>query len=133
MVASVALFSLAVAGQGRAQDGRPSVFNSATEVDNGPLPNDVVGVNHGGGPDEVVHSDPVVSADRIEDGAGTEEPACDFSGWVGKPVDQVALKATGRDYRILKPDAPATRDFQPGRINVYTDEKGGTVLRVSCS
>ena len=42
-----------------------------------------------------------------------------------------ALKATGRPYRILPPDAMATMDYSADRINVHTDANG-IVLDVRC-
>lgn len=56
---------------------------------------------------------------------------CDFPHFIGRPVDEKAIKALGRPYRILPPGAMATMDFSPARINVETDDKG-TVLRISC-
>lgn len=61
------------------------------------------------------------------------EPDCSaFEEWVGKPVDEAAVKATGRPFRILKPGMAVTMDFSPDRINVETDEKGEIVVRVYC-
>ena len=57
--------------------------------------------------------------------------ACDFSQWVGKPVDEAALVATGRPYRILKPGDAATMDFSPARIDVETGDDG-VVTKVHC-
>jgi hypothetical protein len=57
--------------------------------------------------------------------------ACDFAAWIGKPVDESAVKATGRPYRILPPGAMMTMDHSPDRINVETDD-AGIVVRVFC-
>lgn len=59
------------------------------------------------------------------------KPGCDFDHWTGKPVDEAAIKETGRPYRILPPGSMATMDYVEERINVYTDEDG-IVKRVSC-
>ncbi len=56
---------------------------------------------------------------------------CNFEDWVGKPVDEEAVKATGRKYRIMTPEQPATMDFNQERINVIHDD-GGKVVRVFC-
>jgi hypothetical protein len=56
---------------------------------------------------------------------------CDFKEWIGKPVDEAAVKATGRPYRILKPGDAATMDFSPARIDVITGDDG-TVTDVHC-
>ena len=65
-----------------------------------------------------------------------EEPAmaeaeCNYNDWVGQPVDEEAVKATGRPYRILKPDSAATMDFNPERINVLVDDHN-VVTAVRC-
>lgn len=56
---------------------------------------------------------------------------CDYEGWVGKPVDEAAVKAEGRIYRVLTPDSMMTMDHNPERINVVHD-KDGKVTRVWC-
>lgn len=66
---------------------------------------------------------------KISDETG--EPPCDFDHWTGKPVDEQALKETGRPYRILPPGSMATMDYVPERINVHTDEEG-IVTKVKC-
>lgn len=50
------------------------------------------------------------------------EAECHYNDWVGKAVDEDAVKATGRPYRVLKPNAMATMDFNPERINVIVDD-----------
>lgn len=59
------------------------------------------------------------------------EAACDFNEWVGKAVDEDAVKATGRPYRILAPNSMATQDFSPQRINVMVDDQK-VVTAVRC-
>jgi|GEM_PF-1404810 hypothetical protein len=72
-----------------------------------------------------------------EEGAAEQAPAsseaeCNFpSDWVGKPVDEEAVKAVGRPYRILAPDSAATMDFSPERLNVMIDDKK-VVTAVRC-
>ncbi len=56
---------------------------------------------------------------------------CDFEGWVGKPVDEAAIKATGRPNRIMAPGAMMTMDHSPQRVNVEHD-KDMKVTRVWC-
>lgn len=77
-------------------------------------------------PDQTdVHSDvPPPSRDVFVDSA------CDFEGWIGKPVDEAAIKKAGRPYRILKPDDMMTMDHNPERINIEHD--GGKVVRIWC-
>jgi hypothetical protein len=75
---------------------------------------------------EIPHSDvPPPSREAFKDAS------CDFEGWVGKPVDEAAVKETGRVYRILKPDSMMTMDHNPERINVVHGEDG-KVTRVWC-
>ncbi len=58
------------------------------------------------------------------------EAECSYNDWVGKEVDEEAVKAVGRPYRILGPNAAATMDFNPERINVMVDDKNiVTVVR----
>lgn len=71
----------------------------------------------------------------VAEGPQAEVPAvseaeCSFNDWVGKEVDEDAVKAAGRPYRILGPNAAATMDFNPERINVIVDDKNiVTVVR----
>ncbi|GEM_PF-3109871 len=58
-------------------------------------------------------------------------PACDFAMWVGQPVNEETVKATGRPYRILPPGSMATMDYSAERINVHTDD-AGVVTEVTC-
>lgn len=75
---------------------------------------------------ELPHSDlPPPSREAFTD------TSCDFEEWVGNPVDEAAVKATGRIYRILKPDSMMTMDHNPERINVVHDNDG-VVTRVWC-
>jgi len=75
---------------------------------------------------ELPHSDvPPPSREAFTDAS------CDFEAWVGKPVDEAAVKETGRVYRILKPDSMMTMDHSPERINVVHDNDG-IVTRVWC-
>ena len=55
---------------------------------------------------------------------------CDFEGWVGKPLDEAAVKATGRPHRIVTPGQPMTMDFRADSINV--EHQDGKVTRVWC-
>jgi hypothetical protein len=56
---------------------------------------------------------------------------CTFEEWIEKPVDEAAIKALARPYRILKPGSMMTMDHSPERINVEHDDKN-TVTRVWC-
>lgn len=58
-------------------------------------------------------------------------PSCEFADMIGKPVNQDALVALQRPFRILPPHAAATMDYSAERINVHTDE-AGIVLKVDC-
>ncbi len=57
--------------------------------------------------------------------------ACDFSEWVGKAADEGALKETGHPYRVLPPGSMYTADYDPERINLYTDDEN-IVREVNC-
>lgn len=75
---------------------------------------------------ELPHSDvPPPSREAFTDAS------CDFEEWVGQPVDEAAVKATGRIYRILKPDSMMTMDHNPERVNVVHGDDG-IVTRVWC-
>lgn len=100
------------------------------------------------GIDGDVLSSPAMDEGASEGGAGMAEEAaptsdlpppprdvfhdasCDFEDWIGKPVDEAALRETGRPYRILKPGDMMTMDHNPDRINVEHDN--GAVIRVFC-
>jgi hypothetical protein len=93
------------------------------------------------GASEAGEPDPMVPGEELEHAAPEdavpppemrmENVSCDFSPWVGHPVDEDAVKATQRPYRILPPGAMATMDYSPQRINLDTDENG-IVTRVHC-
>lgn len=77
----------------------------------------------------------VASSETVAEG-GDEVPAiaeaeCNFNEWVGQSVNEDTVKATGRPYRILGPNAMATMDFSPQRINVMIDD-ANIVTAVRC-
>ena len=57
--------------------------------------------------------------------------ACDFKQWIGTPVDEASVKATGRPYRILNANSMITEDYSPSRINVVVDGNN-IVTEVHC-
>ncbi len=59
------------------------------------------------------------------------ESCAPFAQWIGKPVDETAIAASGRNYRILSPGSQATTDYRQDRINILLDEQG-TVVQVTC-
>ena len=64
--------------------------------------------------------------------ADDEAPACDYpQEWIGQPVDEAAVKAAFKSYRILKPDQPATMDYHAERRNVMIDDNG-IVTEIRC-
>lgn len=72
----------------------------------------------------------VAESAQTEEVPVLNEAACNFNDWVGKAVDEDAVKAVGRPYRILSPNAAATMDFNPERINVIVDDNNVvTVVR----
>ncbi len=74
---------------------------------------------------EIPHSDvPPPSREAFKDAS------CDFEAWIGKPVNEAAIKATARPHRILTPGSMMTMDHRPDRINVEHDD--GRVTRVWC-
>lgn len=58
------------------------------------------------------------------------DATCDYEGWVGQPLDEAAVKAENRPFRIIKPGDPVTMDMNPERINV--EHEDGKVTRVWC-
>lgn len=76
--------------------------------------------------EEIPHSDvPPPSREVFTDAE------CSFEDWVGKPVDEEAIKLQERPFRILTPDSMMTMDHNPERINVVHDPDG-KVTRVWC-
>lgn len=71
------------------------------------------------------------AGENAQEAPVTIEAECNYNDWVGQPVDEEAVKATGRPYRILKPDSAATMDFNPERINVLVDDHD-VVTAVRC-
>lgn len=55
----------------------------------------------------------------------------DHTAWIGQPVDESAVKATGQIYRIVKPGMPMTMDYRAERINIEHDD-ANLVTRVWC-
>ena len=81
-------------------------------------------------------ADPADMTIASSDDATGEVPAiaegeCSFADWVGHAVNEDSVKATGRPYRILKPNAAATMDYSPERINIIVDDKD-VVTAVRC-
>ncbi len=81
------------------------------------------------GPDHGVHDELPGSYQRVDAGEGDYD--CTFPHLVGHMVDDAFLQATGRAYRVLPPNAMATMDFLPERINIHTD-KYGRVTDIRC-
>lgn len=85
--------------------------------------------------DMMVASDETITNTDVTDPSAEApvltEAECNYNGWVGQPVDEEAIRAVGRPYRILLPDSMATMDFSPQRINVMIDEHN-VVTAVRC-
>jgi hypothetical protein len=109
---------------GRAPESSPPISGDLDEV-----PGSMEQTSPGGEAvteQELPHSDlPPPSREAFTD------VSCDFEEWVGNPVDEAAVKDTGRVYRILKPDSMMTMDHNPERINIVHDDDG-VVTRVWC-
>lgn len=62
--------------------------------------------------------------------------ACDFREWLGQTAEmaEMAVKATGRPYRMLPPGSAMTMDYRADRVNIETDgkEASSKVTKVSC-
>jgi hypothetical protein len=86
------------------------------------------GVSEGGeiAPNEVVKGKP--SADVV---TGEAKPACEFHDWIGKRVNEAAIKATKRPYRIVAPGQPVTMEYSAERINVMVNPMN-MVVQVTC-
>tara|TARA_B100000949_G_scaffold225869_1_gene230573 strand:+ start:255 stop:749 length:495 start_codon:yes stop_codon:yes gene_type:complete len=54
-----------------------------------------------------------------------------YPQWIGREVREQVVMATGKTYRILKPNAIVTQDYSADRINVYVDDKN-IVIDVRC-
>ncbi|NCC22460.1 MAG: hypothetical protein EOM26_08355 [Alphaproteobacteria bacterium] len=63
--------------------------------------------------------------------ADAPKPSCDFSKFSGHEVDEAALEATGREYRILPPGSMYTEDYNPRRVNLDVNDEG-IVISVWC-
>lgn len=71
--------------------------------------------------------------DVAEDAAETNEDRCgaaDYQAFVGSSVAAVSLPAE-LNHRIIGPNDAVTMDFNPERLNIYTDEDG-VVTEVKC-
>lgn len=118
---------LPVAGAPGMEEGSP---NSVTAQE----PVTAPGVSEGSTGDAVVTEQELPPQSDMPPPPSREvfkDAACSFDGWVGARVDEAAVKATGRPYRILKPDSMMTMDHNPDRINVVHDADM-TVTRVWC-
>lgn len=60
-------------------------------------------------------------------------PSCAFDFLIGQTPEQALeqIRPLDRPYRVLAPDAMATMDFSPERINLMTDERG-IIKSVQC-
>lgn len=122
--------------QGRGVKVAPPVVNDDLPVTQSPRTT----------PESVEDNPPIPQSSAAEENAEEDAPYsdvpppsravfsdadCSFEDWVGKKVDEAAVKKTGRPYRILSPDSMMTMDHSPQRINIVHD-KDGTVTRVWC-
>jgi ribulose-5-phosphate 4-epimerase/fuculose-1-phosphate aldolase len=77
----------------------------------------------------------VVDEDELEQAHNdhpAEEMTCgSYPEWVGQKVDRAAIEATGKPFRVIKPDSMVTMDHNPDRINVVIDDNE-IVLEVKC-
>ena len=105
-----------------AHEAPPRVYNAG----------DAEGVSEGDAGLPVVGGG-AAGVDAVTDEAAPDAPlpACDFASWVGKPVDEAAVKATGRPWRVLQPGVMVTMEYQEGRINIQVDD-AGIVTGVTC-
>ncbi|MCR4378678.1 MAG: I78 family peptidase inhibitor [Rhodospirillales bacterium] len=53
--------------------------------------------------------------------ASCEAAAVYYKSLIGKPL---AGTITFKPHRVIKPNSAVTMDFNPGRLNIYTDAKG---------
>ena len=60
-----------------------------------------------------------------------KDVACAFPQWIDRPLDEQAVKATGRAYRIVLPGARVPPGYDPARVNLYMDETG-VIRRIDC-
>ena len=54
-----------------------------------------------------------------------------YEHWIAKPLDEEAIKATEKVYRIIRLGDRITMDYNPERINVYLNQND-LVLDVKC-
>ncbi len=121
------------AGGGAAGGGGKDLLEGFPTRAEAPLPG-VIGVQVADAEGRVVpssSSSPAQAAEERVPPTILAPQSCDFPQFIGKPVDEAALKALGRPYRVLPPGAMATMDFSPVRINLETDDKG-LVTRITC-
>jgi hypothetical protein len=79
-------------------------------------------------PAPAAESDDRDGVERIPD----RSKSCgDYSDWVGKPVDEEAVKSTNDFARIIKPGDAVTKDYNADRVNVDIDNNN-MVTRVWC-
>lgn len=114
------LLALVLTAGGSRAGGAPGYEMAQADTSEGAMPGVAMG-----SPDE--------AGAETEDAAPAPEagPPCVYDHFTGHPVDETVLKETGRPYRLLPPGTGATRDFNPARINLETDDEG-IVLRVWC-
>lgn len=105
--------------------GKPSARAGEEGVENGVVSSPDTLFN------EHVDSVGDLSTGLDEPGGPWGDVSCDFTHWIGQPVDKDALDLMGRPFRILPPGSMMTMDHSPERINVHTDETG-TVIDVTC-
>ncbi|MEM6811786.1 MAG: hypothetical protein AAF549_04890 [Pseudomonadota bacterium] len=58
----------------------------------------------------------------IDDFSNSQKEKCNFEDWVGRILDEKAVEATRRPYRIVRKDMPMTEEYIYNRINVFVDD-----------
>lgn len=76
--------------------------------------------------DGISYEDSLLLEDPVQ-----QDSCGNYDSWVGKKVDERAVKATGKPYRILRPNTPVTEDYSPQRINVIVNDRD-IVIEVKC-
>lgn len=129
MLSSMMFIGIALAAcDAPAEPGDSSLPESSETAPQGvdaPMPAEPEAAMDEAMPEAAPHSDvPPPSRAVFSDGE------CDFEAWVGKPLDEAAIKATERPSRVMTPGSAMTMDHNPDRINV--EHENGTVTRVWC-
>lgn len=58
--------------------------------------------------------------------------AADYEYLIGRSRSQIPPQPAGANWRVTCTSCPVTMDYNPGRLNIFYEERSGVVREVRC-